>query len=156
MASKVNLILSGGQTGVDRAAFDVAAKLGILRAGWCPSGRKAENGLIPACYPLSETASDLYEERTELNARDSDGTLIIIKENAEGGTSYTIQMAEKHAKPYLIVSFLAPPEPEVFEYWILTNKIRVLNIAGHRESHSPGEIYKRSVEVLSELLKRVI
>lgn len=70
-------IVSGGQTGVDRAALDVALELGLPCGGWCPKGRKAEDGVIHSRYPLKETPSEEYNERTTWNVRDSDGTLIV-------------------------------------------------------------------------------
>lgn len=78
-------IRSGGQTGVDRAALNVAIRLGIPCGGWCPQGRLAEDGRIPLCYPLRETPTAEYAERTMWNVRDSDGTLILTWGEPAGG-----------------------------------------------------------------------
>lgn len=86
-------LLSGGQTGVDRAALDAALALGIPCGGWCPQGRRAEDGQIPARYPLTETGSPGYRERTYLNVRDSDGTLILARGALSGGTTLTRRVA---------------------------------------------------------------
>ena len=91
----VERIVSGGQSGVDRAALDVARELGYPTGGWCPKGRRAEDGPIDDGYPLIETPSDRYVQRTRWNVRDSDGTLILLRGAAEGGTRITIEFAHK-------------------------------------------------------------
>jgi predicted Rossmann fold nucleotide-binding protein DprA/Smf involved in DNA uptake len=98
-ADLVRKIVSGGQTGVDRAALDIALALGIPCGGWCPRGRGAEDGVIPARYPLQETCSHDYAERTRRNVIDSDGTLILAIGALHGGTLLTAQLAEKAASP---------------------------------------------------------
>lgn len=154
-------IVSGGQTGVDRAALDIAIELNIPHSGWCPFGRKAEDGIIPAKYNLEESPAPTHEEntdvdaiykkRTELNTRDSDGTLIIIKDAPIGGTLYTIEMAEKHKKPYLIYNISINPDIRKAVDWILKNNIHKLNIAGPRASQT-ANIYNFSYLVLQQLL----
>ena len=94
-------IVSGGQTGVDRTALDVAIQLGLEHGGWCPRGRMAEDGRIPECYQLTECAEPDYRLRTEQNVIDSDGTLILFHEPLTGGTRLTRRFARKHIKPYL-------------------------------------------------------
>ena len=91
----IRRIVSGGQTGVDRAALDVALSLGIPCAGWCPRGRRAEDGPIDARYPLNETPSTSYAKRTEWNVRDSDATLILARLPLGGGTALTERLARK-------------------------------------------------------------
>src|SRR5262245_54833883 len=91
-------IISGGQSGVDRAALDVALELGIPCGGWCPKGRRAEDGPLPDRYPLDETQTSFYPERTRRNVRDSDGTLILADGAAKGGTALTIELAEQMQK----------------------------------------------------------
>ena len=86
---------------MDRAALDVAMRLGIAHGGWVPKGRLAEDGTVPAHYQLQENASDEYEARTEKNVLDSDGTLIISRGSPTGGTDYTRKMALKHGKQLL-------------------------------------------------------
>ena len=131
-------ILSGGQTGVDRAALDAAIELGIPHGGWCPKGRMAEDGRIPLKYHLKETFSPEYAVRTRLNVRDADGTLILYSEPLEGGTALTWQFAVEMEKPVLLVELGFPPIWEAFLLWLQENSIRTLNIAGPRESQRPG------------------
>src|SRR5438445_1429872 len=94
-------VISGGQTGVDRAALDVALELGVPAGGWCPKGRKAEDGSLAPRYPLTETPSEEYWQRTEWNVRDSDGTLVLTRGAPTEGTAYTIEVAKKLGKPCL-------------------------------------------------------
>jgi hypothetical protein len=146
-------ILSGGQTGVDRAALDFALKKGIPCGGWCPRGRIAEDGIIPPYYPLTETPSSLPEQRTEWNVRDGDFTLILHRGELSGGTRYTWECAERLGKPYAIV--LLPGERPLLErivHKILALKIRRINIAGPRESKAPG-IYEDTLIFLEELFR---
>ncbi|MCX5912053.1 MAG: putative molybdenum carrier protein, partial [Deltaproteobacteria bacterium] len=96
-------IISGGQTGVNRAALDVAIEFGIPCGGWCPKGRKAEDGPIDPKYSLKETKSQEYQFRTEANVIEADGTLILTIGKPTGGTAYTAQMAFKYRKPHLVV-----------------------------------------------------
>jgi len=131
-------ILSGGQTGVDRAALEAAIELGIPHDGWCPLGRMAEDGRIPLKYHLKETFSSDYAVRTRLNVRDADGTLILYREPLEGGTALTWQFAVEMEKPVLLVELGFPPVFEAFFLWLYENDIRTLNIAGPRESRFPG------------------
>jgi hypothetical protein len=145
-------IVSGGQTGVDRAALDVALELGIACGGWCPKGRRAEDGPIPSCYPLRETASPHYSVRTELNIRDSDGTLILNLGPLEGGTSYTARVADRHGRPCLIVALDQNPQPEEARNWLQVHAIRRLNVAGPREEKRPGA-YAAAHEFLVRVLR---
>src|SRR5437867_4357828 len=92
-------IVSGGQTGVDRAALDVALELGVKCGGWCPQGRRAEDGRIDERYPLQETPWDGYPQRTEWNVRDSDGTLILTCGEPDRGTALTIELVQRKKKP---------------------------------------------------------
>ena len=143
-------IISGGQSGVDRAALDFAIKHNIPCCGWCPAGRLAEDGTTDNKYPLQETPSSEYSARTKKNIEDSDGTLIIIQENIDKATQLTIDYANDINKPFTIIN-LCDTEDEnakIIEKWILTNKINVLNIAGPRESISPG-IYNKTYKLLN-------
>lgn len=133
-------IVSGGQTGVDRAALDVAAFLEIEHGGWCPAGRRAEDGRIPACYRLKQTESRDYAVRTEQNVIDSDGTLILYWRKMSGGTDLTRKMAHRHRRPCLSID-LTKVDSKVYGElcrWLQENNIAVLNVAGPRESSSPG------------------
>lgn len=133
----IKRLISGGQTGVDRAALDVALALGIPCGGWCPKGRRSEDGVIPDRYPLTETKTERYESRTELNVRDSDGTLVLNIGVLEGGTAYTVSMAEKHNKPCLVTDLDAPADISRIVSWIVDNHICILNVAGPRGSKRP-------------------
>ncbi|MDX1697681.1 MAG: putative molybdenum carrier protein [Thiohalobacterales bacterium] len=150
-AGLIRKIVSGGQTGVDRAALDIALALGIPCGGWCPRGRGAEDGVIPARYPLQETGSHDYAERTRRNVIDSDGTLILAIGALHGGTLLTAQLAEKSGKPCLVVDLASPPDPGKVDSWIRENQISVLNVAGPRESQHPG-IHALAGEFLIEIL----
>src|SRR5512135_124388 len=96
-------IVSGGQTGVDRAALDAARQLGLECGGWCPRGRRAEDGKVASGYPLRETPSEDYAQRTEWNVRDSDATLVLTHGRPAGGTALTIAVARRLGKPLLVL-----------------------------------------------------
>lgn len=149
----IRKIISGGQTGVDRAALDVARDVGIERGGWCPKGRLAEDGPIPDEYPLQETESSVYEERTEKNVVDSDGTLILTVGRPTGGTAYTIACAQRHGKPYHVVDLEANQDPSPTRQWLESNAIAALNVAGPRLSESPLG-YALAYRFLTRLLQR--
>ena len=142
-------IISGGQTGVDRAALDVALELGISCGGFCPKGRKSEDGTIPEKYPLTETQTDQYPERTELNVKAGDGTLILLAGTADRGTQLTIELCKRHDKPCVVVNL--EKESVNVKSWLEKNNILVLNIAGNRESISPG-IHEKAYRFLLETL----
>ena len=145
-------IVTGGQSGVDRAAMDVAQKFNLPLGGWCPRGRWAEDGPIPESYPLRECDSEVPAVRTELNVIDSDGTLIITCEGPKDGTPLTLECAQKHGRPYLVLSLDEHPDVDAFWKWITHNQIKVLNIAGPRESFAPGSVYKPAYGIISELV----
>lgn len=136
-------ITSGGQTGVDRAALDVAQGLRLPCGGWCPKGRKAEDGLIASRYPLIETPSDEYAQRTEWNVRDADGTLVLTWGPPSEGTGYTLQVARRLKKPLLVVDLLQEPQESEVWAWMASHNIWTLNVAGPRESTCPG-IYEQA------------
>lgn len=144
-------VVSGGQMGVDRAALDVALELGLRCGGWCPKGRLAEDGRIPDRYPLVETSSDEYPQRTEWNVRDSDGTLILYRGVLKGGSALTARLAEGYGRPWLSLDLLAAPDPPAIRDWIARNQIRVLNVAGPRASESTG-LYEQAKALLRALL----
>ena len=144
-------IISGGQTGVDRAALDVALELGIPCGGWCAKGRRAEDGPIDPKYPLKETKSAKYQFRTEANVMEAGGTLILTSGTPTGGTAFTIQVALKHKKPYLVVDLKRKPNPSMVRNWANMLKIGILNVAGPRESKIPG-IYEMAKNLLESIL----
>ncbi len=131
-------IISGGQTGVDRAALDAAIELGIPHGGWCPRGRLAEDGRIPARYGLRESESPEYPVRTEQNVLDADATLILCRGEPAGGTRLTRWLAERQGRPCLVVDLDRPPEWPAIRRWLQEHGVAILNIAGPRESQAPG------------------
>ena len=147
----IRKIISGGQTGADRAALDLASELGLPCGGWCPKDRKAEDGPIEARYPLKETPSADYAVRTEWNVRDSDGTLVFTQGELTGGTAQTVEMAARLRKPCLVLDLAKQADVSAVHAWAREHRIGVLNIAGPRESKSPG-IYAQTAHVLRELL----
>ena len=147
----IKKIISGGQTGVDRAALDVGSDLGLQTGGWCPKGRRSEDGIIPDQYPLKETPGRDYEQRTEWNVRDADGTLILTTGKPEGGTQLTLEAAQRMDKPFYVVDLLAPRNLNGLQYWVEYEKIETLNVAGPRESRVPG-IKAMAMEFLKDLI----
>ncbi len=131
-------IISGGQTGVDRGALDAAIELAIPHGGWCPRGRLAEDGRIPDRYQLLETDSSDYPSRTQRNVVESDGTLLLFRGRIAGGTELALRLAEEHQRPRLPVDLDASADPAVVRRWLAEHQIEVLNVAGPRESQSPG------------------
>ena len=137
-------IVSGGQAGVDQAALDVALELGIPCGGWCPHGRGSEIGRIDDRYPLTETESADPAERTRLNVRDADATLIIAVQGGDegggltGGTALTRTTAHAMGRPVLVVDPLDPAAPKAVVRWLDRHAVSVLNVAGPRESCQPG------------------
>jgi len=153
-------IISGGQTGADRAALDIAIKFRIPHGGWCPRGRMAEDGILPDHYLLNcptdndsdSHEPDIYAERTKLNIRDSDGTLIFapsfpLLADVSNGTRLTIAEAERSNKPRYIIDLSKNQSVQIISDWIETHQIAVLNIAGPRESQCPG-IYRNTYRFL--------
>lgn len=147
----IKKIVSGGQTGVDRAALDLAIEMSIPCGGWCPKGRWAEDGMIPDCYlNMRETPSEKPEQRTEWNVRDSDGTLVIVNALPTGGTLYTIEMAKLYDKPCFLFNVNAGQDVKEVIEWIKNNNISVLNVAGSRASQAIG-MYDFAREFLAKL-----
>ncbi len=146
----IDKIISGGQTGVDRAALDAALWLGIECGGWCPLGRWAEDGEIDDHYPLQETESPNLAERTSMNVSDSDGTLVLADEGLDDGSMLTVKLARKLGKSCLIFDFQGKGYVSDVRDWIVRDEIKILNVAGCRESISPG-IYELSIGFLTEL-----
>ncbi|WP_457665119.1 putative molybdenum carrier protein [Thiolapillus sp.] len=144
-------IVSGGQTGVDRAALDVALQLGLPCGGWCPKGRLALDGPLEERYPLHETESADYAVRTRLNVRDSDATLILNCGELTGGTAYTLRVAEKLGRPVLVQDMDHGEDTAQVHAWLATHRVHVLNVAGPRENKCPG-IYDKARRFLSSLL----
>lgn len=148
-------IISGGQTGADRAALDAAMRLGIPHGGWIPKGRIAEDGPLAATYRLSEMPTNSYAERTEKNVMESDGTLIISHGAPTGGTEYTRKMVLKHGKqmlhidPNLHGSLM--DAASLVKDWIAIHNIETLNVAGPRASKDP-RIYALTLALLTHVI----
>jgi hypothetical protein len=154
----IGRLVSGGQTGVDRAALDVALELGIPCGGWCPRGRRAEDGTLPARYHLAETPSGRYSQRTRWNVRDSDATLLLCWGEPTGGTLLTLEVCWRRDKPHLVIDLgderRFTDALEAACEWLVANLAgRTLNVAGPRETVCPG-IYDRAREFLQDLLGR--
>jgi hypothetical protein len=142
-------IVSGGQTGADRAGLDWAIGRGLPHGGWCPKGRKAEDGVIDRRYNLVETPSEDYSQRTEWNVRDSDGTAVFsMRKELRGGSLLTVEIAGRYNKP---VIHLRQDEQanhaQELRSFIDEFEISVLNVAGPRESDEPG-VYQFAARVL--------
>lgn len=141
MARRPTRIVTGGQTGVDRAALDVALELGIASGGWVPMGRGAEDGRIPDHYPnLREAISTEAAVRTRLNVRDSDATLLITRGDPAGGSALTAAVAEQLGKPLLHVDLArTTPSDAASEVrrWLRRTSPSTLNVAGPRASEDP-------------------
>lgn len=147
-------IISGGQTGVDRAALDVAIKLAIPHGGWIAKGRKTEDGVLHEKYKLQEMATASSDKRTEENVIESDGTLIISHGELTGGSALTQNFAEKHEKPLLHIDLnsVAPfKAANEINSWLLSHDIKVVNIAGPRASKDP-DIYMLASDILEAVL----
>jgi hypothetical protein len=148
------VIISGGQTGADRAALDFAIAHGIPHGGWCPRNRRAEDGPISSKYSLNETSSTHYAQRTEWNVRDSDATLIFtMKPTMTGGTRLTYALATECGKPVLNISHdhdcaegasAAESNARIddaavrLRNFIDEHEVRILNVAGPRASQEPA------------------
>ncbi|MFC1758937.1 putative molybdenum carrier protein [Planctomycetota bacterium] len=148
-------IVSGGQTGVDQAALQVAIDLGFSHGGWCPRGRKCESGEIPAKYQLTEMDSHRYADRTEQNVVDSDATLILYRSALTGGTLLTHRLAKRHNKKHLLIDLLGEVPVEHVSGWIAENAVQVLNVAGPRESSCSG-IFDQSRAYLGRVFRKVM
>ena len=181
-------LVSGGQTGVDRAALDAALEAALdfddlrtedLRAehfevgGWCPKGRRAEDGPLPVLYPLHLTLFAAYAQRTEWNVRDSDATLIFTRGPLTGGTALTAELAEKYERPHLVVNLNGEggdayvggahaggdgepgPIADRIARWLEEADVETLNVAGPRESGEPG-IYEAVRPIVRAVLRRAV
>ena len=152
--ARIERIVSGGQTGVDRAALDVAMARDVPHGGWCPRGRRAEDGRIPARYALREHDSPAYADRTEQNVLDSDGTLVLTMGAPQGGTALTVQLAGRHRRPCVVIDLERPTPPAAVVNWLTANDVRILNVAGPRESTRPG-IHDEAAAFLERVLDTI-
>jgi hypothetical protein len=151
-------IISGGQTGVDRAALDVALKHGIDAGGWCPTGRLDEFGRISDRYPLKELENGGFTERTLQNVKDSDGTVIIYPGKLRGGTDQTLRFCVEQQRPHELIDASKTPVEEAarsIDDFVREDKIEALNVAGPRQSEWP-EGYEYTSLVLDIFLNSII
>lgn len=135
-------ILSGGQTGADRAALDFAIRHGFPHGGWCPQGRRAEDGAIDELYQLDETPTPKYDQRTRWNVRDSDATLLVtIAAELTGGTGLTAQVTDQLGKPWLHIARDTIDNvldaAQTIRDFLAQHAVRRLNVAGPRASQEP-------------------
>jgi len=148
-------IISGGQTGADRAALDYAIEFNISYGGWVPKGRKTEDGRLPAKYILQEMQTSDYSKRTEKNILAADGTLIVSHGRLTGGSALTQFLAEKNDKPFFHVDFNRMSLEEAgkaVRIWVEKNEIETLNVAGPRASKDSA-IYEATRRLLDEVFK---
>jgi hypothetical protein len=130
-------IISGGQTGVDRAALDVALRHGIECGGWCPAERLDEFGRIPDHYPVQQLQGASSTERTLQNVKDSDGTVVIHPEELRGGTEQTVRFCVELKRPHQLIDaskISAEDAAKLIADFVRKNKIEILNVAGPRQS----------------------
>ncbi len=148
-------IISGGQTGADRAALDAAIAMGVAHGGFLPRGRLTENGPLPGRYGLEELPTRSYPKRTEQNVLAADGTVIFSHGPLKGGSRLTRDLAKRHGKPWIHLDFEKIPVDEaartVFD-WASRHRIGVLNVAGSRASED-RHIYQRTYEAVGRLLR---
>ena len=152
-------IISGGQTGVDRAALDAALKYGIECGGWCPAGRLDELGRIPDRYPVKELEEGSFAERTWQNVKGSDGTAIIYFAKLRGGTEYTVECCNKLQRPHVLIDAAKTSSEcaaKLMGDRVRNHKIDILNVAGPRESEwANGYAYAfRALDVFLSGLQR--
>ena len=150
------VIISGGQTGVDRAALDVALELGVSCGGWCPEGRLAEDGIIDSRYPLKELAGGDYVQRTRRNVSDSDATLIIYFDQLEGGTELTAEFCKQENKAALLIDANAVRFSSAVDKildFTHRHQPRYLNIAGPRASKQ-SDAYAYTKALLTHYLEK--
>ena len=150
-------IISGGQTGVDRAALDLALKHGVDCGGWCPAGRLDEFGRIPDQYPVQELDAGGFSERTLQNVKDSDGTVIIYTGKLGGGTEQTVRFCQELRRPYQLIDaakISAEDAAKLIADFVPDHEIDLLNVAGPRQSEWPeGYDYaSRALEIFLDAL----
>ena len=148
-------IISGGQTGVDRAALDVALRHGIECGGWCPAGRLDEFGKIPDHYPIQELPGGGFTERTLQNVKDSDGTVVVYCDHLRGGTAQTVNFCLELKRPHELIDgskLSAEGAAKLIGDFVRKNKIDILNVAGPRQTEWP-EGYDYASRVMSAFLQ---
>lgn len=141
-------ITSGGQTGADRAGLDFALANQIPVGGWCPKGRRAEDGVVPRRYQLQEHSDAAYQPRTIENIKDSDLTVVFARSPVSPGSRFTLSQCRRHGKKHLWLANFPDAEADARCLRAALNAFDgVLHIAGSRESKCPG-IYQHTLRVL--------
>jgi len=151
-------IISGGQTGVDRAALDAAPRHGIESGGWCPTGRLDESGRIPDRYPVKELENGGSTKRTLQNVKDSDGTIIIYPGKLSGGTEQTLHFCVEQRRPHELIdasNISTEKAAQLIADLVCENNIEILNVAGPRQSEWP-EGYGYAAQVLDIFLNSIM
>jgi len=151
-------IISGGQTGVDRAALDAAPRHGIESGGWCPTGRLDESGRIPDRYPVKELENGGSTKRTLQNVKDSDGTIIIYPGKLSGGTEQTLHFCVEQRRPHELIdasNISTEKAAQLIADFVCENNIEILNVAGPRQSEWP-EGYGYAAQVLDIFLNSIM
>ena len=150
----IKKVISGGQTGADQAALDAAIEMGVTHGGWVPLGRLTEKGRLPSRYKMQEINAIDYDQRTELNVMDSDGTLLFSQGKLTGGSALTKRLARKHLKPCLHIDTNETSEykaVDIIKSWLDVRKIETLNVAGPRASENP-DIYDTVLDIMKSVL----
>jgi len=142
-------IISGGQTGVDRAALDFAIKYNISHGGYCPKGRLAEDGRIPSKYQLKETTSNQYQSRTKKNVINADATLIFHTGQLGTGSKLTEKYCKEANKLYRVIN-INDFNIDKIKQFVNKMSIRTINIAGSRGSSSPG-LSEQTIQTLEAI-----
>ena len=138
---------------MDRGALEASLDMGIEHGGWCPKGRRSEDGQVPNIYNLVETSSKEYPPRTKMNVESSDATLIITKGVSGRGTQLTIRYCKAYNKPYMVVDLLDNLDHLPIILWLENNDVKCLNVAGSRESTHSG-IQHQTRNFIYEVLKK--
>lgn len=155
----IERVISGGQAGADRGGLDGAMRVWgncDRIGGWCPSGRRAEDGPIPAKYPLQEIEQWDYPSRTRLNVQNSDGTVVFTNGAPNAGSRLTLDLAQQsRAFLHIDLSFMSKQDAvDLIADWADATQIKVLNVAGSRESSHPG-IQEWVADVIEGVLREV-
>lgn len=148
-------IVSGGQTGADQGGLDAAIACGVAHSGWCPKGRRAENGVIAARYQLRETKSSSYLVRTEANVIDADATVLFTLGKLSGGSLRTAEFAQQYSRPWVHFQLEQLDDAKVvtkLRCFLIENKVEILNVAGGRESQNFG-LQQRVFQIMSAVLQ---
>lgn len=148
-------IVSGGQTGADRGGIEAAIEMDAHYCGWCPKGRRAEDGRIPEHMVLTESREEGYLLRTEINVAFASATVIFTYGKLTGGSKKTLEFITRQSKPYLWIDLTIAGEyaPVILQF-IHDNQVSFLNVAGNRESKAPG-IQQKVKTIMMQVLARL-